>query len=727
MTIGTPDRAWTIVLLVAISLATLWLRAGLTYEEVLGGEEVVFPFVDPWYHARLQAALVENYPIPLGHDPYAIYPDGQTVPIAPFFDWAVVSAFKLLYGNEISEVRLQYFAAWFPPLMAVVTVWLLYALGRRLVDPTIGLLAASLAVVYPQDFIDRAQLGAIDHHAAEVLLSSAVLWASVVLLQWRSAGKPIVPMLLVGVLLFAYLASWGGGALLVALLLVWIAVQHLMDIRQGRDPGYLACFSGAGVVTLFCLLPIAAWLPRSTITLAALLLMVTAPWILRWWLPPGRTSWQRTLIGGGVLSAGIGALVVLAPDFFDRVIGQFARLVPTSELSLVGEASSLVFSEDGFTFGPFMAHFGIVGFLFIGALMIWPMEKSHRQRPEAVLFLVWGVFFLVAALGQRRFGYYLAVSLPLMLAWVLRDTALSLVSRFKSGDQKRIATGIAVAVGMAFTATGWSQSLDRVRHGEGPDAAWMEAVRWLRESTPEPFVAGSDCYTRASQRCTAASYGVLSPWYSGYWIIERGRRVPIANPTQNGLEKASRAYVTDAAKVSQSVLENLGAGYVIVTDEMLAGDPRKSPLLVSGFRYLLRSARLPLTDYILEPVGEGFSEPNFLPAYYRSLLSRLYLFGVEPAEGQGSVLLLAPAADGWEIGAVAQSHSEALALVAREGRGDWVLACPDPLVSCVPLEGIPELELVFESQAASGRYARDRVGFPSLLIYGHDTGAGQGP
>ncbi len=718
VTIGTPGRAWTLIILVAISAATLWLRAGLTYDEVLGGDEVVFPYVDPWYHARLQTALAENYPLPLGHDPYALYPTGQTVPVAPLFDWAVVTASRLSGGGANGGERLQYLSAWFPPLMALVTVWLVYAVGRRLVDPAIGLLAAMLAVVYPPDFLDRTQLGAIDHHAAEVLLSSAVLWAAVVLLQRvQSAGRPIGTMLLLGVLLSAYLASWGGGALLVALLLLWISVQHMVDVGCDRDPGYLRLFSGAGAVALLCLLPVVGWLPRGSITLAALSLLVVTPWVLRWWLPSGRPSWQRTLVGGGVLMAGSAAMIVAAPDFFGSLVGQFGRLLPTAQPSLVGEASSLIFGEEGASFGLFMAHFGLTGFLFVGGLMIWLMEKSHRQRPESLLFFVWSLFFLVAALGQRRFGYYLAVSLPLMLAWVLRDVGLSLAFSLKTGDRNRIATGAALVLVVAFSAVGWRQSVDRVSHATQADTAWLEALRWLREATPEPFAAGNDCYTGVSPECDTARYGVLAPWYAGYWIVERGRRVPIANPTQNGLEKASRAYVADAAKVSQAVLGDLGAGYVVVTDEMLAGEPRKAPQVVSGFRYLVRSARLPLADFILEHPPDGDAGQSFLPAYYRSLLSRLYLFGVGAVAAEGPVQLLAPRAGGWQVASVARSYPQAVAMAAAEGQGEWVLACPDPLLSCVPLDAISDLEPVFESGSVSARFAPNGGALAAVRIY----------
>ena len=50
-------------------------------------------------------------------------------------------------------------AAWTPPLLAALSIWLLYMLARTLLDRRMALLAAAIFLLYPGSSLHRSQLG----------------------------------------------------------------------------------------------------------------------------------------------------------------------------------------------------------------------------------------------------------------------------------------------------------------------------------------------------------------------------------------------------------------------------------------------------------------------------------------------------------------------------------------------------------------------------------------
>ena len=67
--------------------------------------------------------------------------------------------------------------------------------------------------------------------------------------------------------------------------------------------------------------------------------------------------------------------------------------------------------------------------------------------------------------------------------------------------------------------------------------AWYTACNWLKENTPEPFEQ-EDFYTARSLGVNA-SYEVMSWWDWGFFIIEEGHRVPVADPGQRNVLRSA--------------------------------------------------------------------------------------------------------------------------------------------------------------------------------------------
>jgi hypothetical protein len=116
-------------------------------------------------------------------------------------------------------------------------------------------------------------------------------------------------------------------------------------------------------------------------------------------------------------------------------------------------------------------------------------------------------------------------------------------------------------------------------------------------------------------------------------------------------------------------------------------------------------------DYLMmayEPDVEGKPAPKvfYLPAYYRSLVVRLFVFGGQAVDGRGgaTILFLRPkttARPGSYQDVVGtkrfESAQEALAAEAACRNEGCVLVGDNPLVSCVALEALHQFRPVFSS------------------------------
>ena len=126
--------------------------------------------------------------------------------------------------------------AFTPPVLGALTVVPVYVLGRQLFSRRAGLWAAVAAAFMPGALLQRSVLGFTDHHCAEVLFSTLALMFVVLALDpARPESKHTLLALCAGFSLGAYLLTWGGGAIVVAMLVAWAAAELVSARLHGDD------------------------------------------------------------------------------------------------------------------------------------------------------------------------------------------------------------------------------------------------------------------------------------------------------------------------------------------------------------------------------------------------------------------------------------------------------------------------------------------------------------
>lgn len=205
-------------MLVVAVLGCLAIRVILPWSSIFSSGHVNFSGPDSYYHMSLIRGILQaGFSIASAiHYPY---------------DTGVVGFVWLVSLGNSSLSLLEHVAVFIPPFLAILTMVTVYIITRVLFSPLAGLVAAFALALLPGEFLGRTILGAVDHHAAEIFLSTGIIMFLVLMekdllgrqkdsLVWRS------PILLFGaaVLFFIYRCVWIGYPLMVPVFLLFLAV-----------------------------------------------------------------------------------------------------------------------------------------------------------------------------------------------------------------------------------------------------------------------------------------------------------------------------------------------------------------------------------------------------------------------------------------------------------------------------------------------------------------------
>jgi dolichyl-diphosphooligosaccharide--protein glycosyltransferase len=219
-------------------------------------------------------------------------------------------------------------------------------------------------------------------------------------------------------------------------------------------------------------------------------------------------------------------------------------------------------------------------------------------------------------------------------------------SRKKPAKQARKKTGTSqtdthyrIAVALLFTAlallfvyTSVSDSYSRMS-GVGPQmiSDWKESLEWMGNNTPETGMDYYAIYDPKTFNYPEQSYGVMSWWDYGHMITYIAKRIPNANPFQQGVAgpNGSAAYfVATDEDTANRILDHDGTRYVvtdILMDDIMTG---KFHAMATWFNSTDGIGPFARTFY----VRKGDSGMQYEPAillrqdYYLTTVSRLHNF-----------------------------------------------------------------------------------------------------
>jgi asparagine N-glycosylation enzyme membrane subunit Stt3 len=282
-----------------------------------------------------------------------------------------------------------------------------------------------------------------------------------------------------------------------------------------------------------------------------------------------------------------------------------------------------------------------------------------------------------------------------------------LVHRVRPAHRVVVAGGLAGLV-LAVNLP-WAIAQMHIDAGESAD--WLAAFAWLREHSPEPLGdAGAwsryDAPLKNGSPRPAGAWGVAIWWDRSYAMEQLSHRLPMSNGTQAGADEMARLYTETIPEAAVAWLRRSGARYVVVDPQGPLFDGLSRSRLPVQLRMLGRNP----DNYVQTVVqraedGSTRTLDIYLPAYYQTLISRLYLADGEAVDGTGPwVFETAPTSGpkGKTVELVVssrhfESEAEAAGFLAEHGSARLAVGCLNPGKSCVTLPAVKGLKRVFSS------------------------------
>ncbi len=594
MTVADPARPQKCGLVVAalglLALcAIVLLVRSLGFEWVFLGDEVIFPPADQQYHVRRALYTFINFPDILLVDPYINYPGGASIPWPPLFDFALGGVAHLLADN-VHEFEIV--VAWAGPALAVLCVFPIYLAGCRVASPGVGALAAFIFALIPIG-VNYARVGNADHHSAVCLIGAWLLYLCMALVD-PAAGERRLRRLAVGLWLarLGLLLTWHGSLLYLALA---EGVLLLAAVWSGRR-GLLVAQLSSALATLCCLLLALSLMPTplggnySAIALSrlhvlavlAVVLVSAGLWLLQSRRPDSSSATRLLWTIAAAAACLLGVLLLPGPR--QGVLPALEFLTMTDGVGQVTGEQSPLFELFGRSPGrPAVLTWGYFAYLIPVAPLaaLWAARRSDAtpsSRAAAIVLAVWGAFFGVLAVLQRRYGNDFAPAASLLFSLLLCQLGQTLCSRIRPVKWRRLAVVVLPAslVILLFWPAVAGIYTPRAR------VSWaaFSGGHWARAQAERSVAATLTRFAREVRRVTPETsaylrpgappeYGIIAHANIGHALQYVARRATASDPfwAYIGRENWDRSFAFQSAREESRalVLANELRGRYVVT------------------------------------------------------------------------------------------------------------------------------------------------------------------
>jgi len=680
------DLYWYAGLFLAF-LLSLYLRVIRPWGDVFVNGTVHFSSeTDAWYHMMLAKGTVINLQR-LWFDPMTYFPHGTALHFGPFNSWTI-AIFSLIFGlGHPSTHVIEVVGAFLPAILGALLVFPVYLLGKELGGRSCGLISAIIMAVLPGTLFARTTLGFVDHHAAEIFLSTLTMafffiavrsgkdmtFASVQK-SWSDLRMPLLYSALAGISLGLYIDAWSSGFLFEGIILAFILIQSVSDHLKGRSIEHLSI---SGAITFFVatllVLPFVKLyngfsnylysLFQPTILLLGVIAVILISLLSKFLIKKDLSKYYYPGVLAGIVVIGTVILTLIAPQFTGPLFSGMTTMFQarTGGAETVGEASPFFEYGGEFSMGNVQLNFpGIANivvlspfFLAIVALIVLLVRYAKdNQKPTDLAIIVWSVIILILTLAQNRFAYYYGVNVAILTGflaiWVLQKAGFNEMDKWSLDTKdtsklldnlKVLSVAVVIFLIAIYPSLQVSMAISKypgTLYDAYPD--WISSADWLKDNTPSP---GLDLYKiyeyppggKYSYPDTA--YGVMSWWDYGHIIETIGERLPNANPFQEGIGSVTKGvpgsspfFLAENESQAEKVLANLDTGrspYMNTKYVMIDWE------MATGKFYAMTAwSGIPITRYygvFYQPQGDQLVPVSvFRDPFFETMTARLFFF-----------------------------------------------------------------------------------------------------
>ena len=580
----------------------VWVRS-LPYSSMVTDEGVQFSANDSWYHIRVVSHFVENYPTVFPFDPWTYFPYGSTSSsgFGGLFDQIIATVALIVGLGDPSGQQVEIVTAFAPAVFGAATAIPVYLLARRLTDRWVALLAPLSLALFTGQFLNRTTFGNVQHEAGEAFFVGIAVLGFILAVERAYTEKPTFAHLrdgdlgvlsgavLGGLALAAYMLTWPASVYLLAPFGAFLLIQMVRDDLNGRSTEYL----GLSVATFFfvAFVPVAIYTflvggygrvsgPALSALHPVALLSAGAGALFLHFLHDYLQGDDKpddaypVAVGGVVI---VGLVFLFATGLISLLESLVTRMYSFGLLTSEGALTVSEIQPAGLTNA--VAGYGLLLVVAVIGIAFLINRVVRENRPAELIVLLWSINMFTAYFTQARFGYYLAVSAAVLVAYgihgIIEITNVEELS-FESWEDLKSLKGYQVITFLLIVflflpgnvvaiAPAIQPAWNSV--GGGADQVWHdESMGWMSDNTPAPpmefndvweIPADGDFEYPVSPSPTEGAYGVMSWWDYGHWITMSGERIPNANPFQEGNIVSSLFFTAQSEERADLLLEAL--------------------------------------------------------------------------------------------------------------------------------------------------------------------------
>jgi oligosaccharyl transferase (archaeosortase A-associated) len=615
-------------LITFFSLFALWLR--LLPMLTMGNTDVLTMVAsdDPLYNLRQVEQILANFPNYGWFDAMTLYPHGTSIYWGPLFP--TVIAICCFITGAATRIEIISVGLVIPPLMAAATAAIMYFVGKTCGDWKTGVIASGFTAIVTGQFFYRSLYGYMDHHIAEVLFSTlfclfymyAILSEKGTKIELKNPGSYKSLLLISGLAGIAYLLGLFTMPTMILFAMIagiFTVVQFTIDIYRSRTSEYLLLINiTISVIAIIGLLAFGLKNPGIDLStysighIIAYLWMIIGTGILyllqHYLKDKEKYYYPAALAGCGLVFTVF--LYFVIPQLYTLLIYDlfsFFGQAPVTET--VQEARGWALNLAWWTF-----NYGLL--LMAGGILVMIYKNIHNEHPEQVFALIWSIVMFFSTWQHVRYEYYLAINVALLAAvcvTYLFSRGLPDIRHLLSGVsfQKEVGEGkenvsgtgaqvkkqkksqkkvsrhvttnyplvgvifITIGLSLLFVYTSVSYSYtNAINSPTRMNSDWRESLDWMANNTQETGVNYFTIYDQKSFKYPAGSYGVMSWWDYGHLITYIAKRIPNANPFQQGVagpDGAAAYFMSTSEDKANTILDHDGTRYVITDIEMDTG------------------------------------------------------------------------------------------------------------------------------------------------------------
>jgi dolichyl-phosphooligosaccharide-protein glycotransferase len=532
----------------------------------------------------------------------------------------------------------------------------MYFVGKTCGDWKTGILASGFTAVITGQFFYRSLYGYMDHHIAEVLFSTlfclfymyAVLSEKGTKIELKNPGSYkslLMISCLAGIAYLLGLFTMPTMILFAMIAGIFTVVQFTIDVYRGRTSEYLLLIN----VTIFVIAIIGLLvfglknpgIDLSTYSIGhifAYLGMIFGTGFL--YLLQNHLK-EKEHFYFPVALAGCGLVFTV---FLYFAIPQLYTLLIYDLFSFFGQApvTNTVQEARGWALDLAWMTFNYGLLLMAGGILVMVYKNIRNEHPEQVFALVWSIVMFFSTWQHIRYEYYLAINVALLAAVCIsylfsrglpdirylisgssprnegaegreNESGTGAQTKKQKRSQKTVSRNVTtnypligvlfVTIGLsllfAFTSVSYSYT-NAMASPTRMNADWRESMDWMVNNTPDTGVNYFRIYDQKSFAYPKGSYGVMSWWDYGHLITYIAKRIPNANPFQQGVagpDGAAAYFMSTSEDKANAILDHDGTRYIVTDIEMdtgkfwamstwdnatLATDPYQMTLLVPG-------------------------------------------------------------------------------------------------------------------------------------------------